>query len=987
MGFLRRLRWTFIIACAFLALLVAASVLVTQTGMTINLDGLRDKIEAAATEALGREVQVTGTLAIIPTLRPTLTVQDVHITNPPRWRGSDLMRLNSARIQIDILSLLRGRLEIQELAAQGVDVALESTATGENNWQLNRWRLDTKTDTAPGLQFAGLERLVLQDVAVTYLAGKSQSVYALRFEGITGAIPSDGPLDLAIQGAFQEQPYTIQLAGGPIGDLMIHRKPWEMDLAMTAKGAHLRVSGIVAEPTAATSTDLRLEVAGDRIGDLSPWLGVSPAVDAPYSVTGQLALLATEHRLSVEHAQLGQTRFSGDLGLRDILTRPVFYANLSFSLLDPKGFEGLFAPESKAEEKTDRGSTPILDWRLLILPKRVKFEDADVDLRAERVLLEPTDLTRVFLKGRFRNGRMEKSDFQVRIGDTSLKGDLALDLRDGTPAAALNLHSENVNVGELLGALAITNAVDASAGRLQMTLSGHGKTVGGFLEQADFSANLENGQWLLDDPHLPGQTRIRVDKGILTASADRPIALSLDGAIDRTPVKIELQGASMAALINPPERVKLRLSAEAAGNRLELNGGVALPIEQTKLSLELSLRGKRLDRLEPVLGVQLPPLGAYAAKATLNTVKDGYYLSNLDLFVGQSHLYGGAALQITNQRPHVQIGLSASTLQLNDFFGPELAVGSLLGDAKQIASPAPDTAAKTATAWEELLDPEFLQSFDGGVEIKTIRVLSGKDPLGSGHVVATLVDGHLSISPMRLQLPSGSVAGRFALAPLQTGLAAELSLKADRFDYGITARRIDPETEMGGLITLDVNLTSRGPNLAGLFTKASGHAHFAIWPARFEAGVMDIWAMNVFTAAMPKVEGPGSSRINCIVGRLNSHEGIMSPELFVIDTTKVRAAGSGRIDMTQDSLDLVLVPRVKKAKLFSLDTPVLIQGTFSDFEVTVTSADLLRTTARLAFEVYYLPLALLLKTGVGVIPDDGHDLCDQPMAWSGDPLR
>jgi uncharacterized protein involved in outer membrane biogenesis len=786
-----------------------------------------------------------------------------------------------------------------------------------------------------------------------------------------------------VQGTFQDQPYLLQVIGGPIEHLLRADQPWPVDAFASAVGAQLQLQGSIGDPASGSGIDLALELSGNRLGDLAPWLAmIDPEIDLVYNMSGQLKLTDEALELTLDNGQLGRTRFAGKLGWHPVETDPLLFAQLHFAVFDQREIELAFGLAPPATEPTP--PMEILELPVLrLLGEWPEVTDADLALSADRVILEPNDITQVAITGRFRDGRMEHAPFRMTVGDTRLEGDLALNVQGDVPEAAFDLTAEQVNIGRLLSNLNVAKDVDASVERLRLLLRGRGVTLGQLLEQSDLSVTLDNGQWLLDNPDLPGKTRIQVRKGSIRSPIGEPITLALDGAIDRTPIKLELQGITMQQLIDPPERVKLSLKIDAAGNRFELDGAVALPIELSRLTLDLAAEGERLDTLENLLGVELPPLGPYRLQASLNMVKDSYSLRDMDFFVGSSHLYGSAELQITNQRPQFGINLSASTLQFDDFLGDSIF------DAISGKTPRGNrqTSADLDKYWEDLFSREVMTSLDASINLKATQVLSGKDSLGNGEMALTLFNGKLAISPVRLKVPAGEINGRFTLSYDKTGLASEASVKVERFDYGILARRIDPKTDMGGRLTLDMTLSSLDPDLKNVLMRPSGHIHFAIWPAQFEAGVMDIWALNAFTALMATSPEEDVSQVNCIVGRFNVNTGIMDPELLVIDTTRVRAAGEGRIDLGNDTLDLVVVPRVKKSKILTLETPVMLRGGFQNFEVEVTSVDLLKTTARLAFELYHLPLAVLLRSGTGTIPADGFDLCDNPLQWSGDPLR
>jgi hypothetical protein len=95
---------------------------------------------------------------------------------------------------------------------------------------------------------------------------------------------------------------------------------------------------------------------------------------------------------------------------------------------------------------------------------------------------------------------------------------------------------------------------------------------------------------------------------------------------------------------------------------------------------------------------------------------------------------------------------------------------------------------------------------DAKVDVRVEQVLSGKDDLGSGMLTAQLGDGRFSVEPLTLDLPGGSADLAFALEADKQGLSLGTRARIEKLNYGILARRIDPASTTGGIISLDLDL-------------------------------------------------------------------------------------------------------------------------------------------------------------------------------------
>ena len=101
----------------------------------LPLSPLSAPLSAAASYAIGREVSFDGDITLAPTLVPTLEITDVSLGNPEGHEGK-LAHLGRVYLEVDLLSLLRQKIVIEEFSAQQVRVELVAYEGGSGNWQL-----------------------------------------------------------------------------------------------------------------------------------------------------------------------------------------------------------------------------------------------------------------------------------------------------------------------------------------------------------------------------------------------------------------------------------------------------------------------------------------------------------------------------------------------------------------------------------------------------------------------------------------------------------------------------------------------------------------------------------------------------------------------------------------------------------------------------------------------------------------------------------
>jgi hypothetical protein len=177
-----------------------------------------------------------------------------------------------------------------------------------------------------------------------------------------------------------------------------------------------------------------------------------------------------------------------------------------------------------------------------------------------------------------------------------------------------------------------------------------------------------------------------------------------------------------------------------------------------------------------------------------------------------------------------------------------------------------------------------------------------------------------------------------------------------------------------------LELTGTAPSLDAIMSHASGKIDFAVWPSDVRAGIFDLWSVNVMLALLPFIDPRSESRVNCVVGRFDLNDGKLRDDTFVLDTTRVRVRGAGGANFETEAIGFRFRPRAKGLALLSLQTPLQVTGTFTDFSVGVEAGDVLATILRLLGSVIVVPFEWLTQ---GPLPRDGADVCTDPLRQTG----
>ncbi|MBW2682405.1 MAG: AsmA family protein, partial [Deltaproteobacteria bacterium] len=480
------------------------------------------------------------------------------------------------------------------------------------------------------------------------------------------------------------------------------------------------------------------------------------------------------------------------------------------------------------------------------------------------------------------------------------------------------------------------------------------------------------------DPDNSEPSRYQIDKCLGSMLPGKPLELDMSGSLTSTPYTLAVNIASLEEFLTE-NRSWMEIKAEIAGTKLLFKGDINLAEAHRSLALKGSVSGENLNTLNNLLHLDLPPMGPYGVEADLLLKKNYLEMKNLVVKTGSSGLNGTAQITKGEGKTEAKVEFISPLIQIDDFIfddwswskDDEPSSADNSGAGHERAAPVTDKDDASGGNNRKLLDPDVLDNFDIALSLHSEKVLLGEEELGSGSLKATLRNGRIAIEPLKLNVPGGSVELSASLKPGNVKSDASLRAVMSNFDIGILARRSKPESKMGGMVNLDVDLQSSAASFDQILANGNGYFDFSGQLTNLSAGIIDLWAVNLIAAIVSSTD-ENESNINCAVGRWQVNDGSLTPDIFFIDTSKIRICGSGEIDFVTNRIDLIISPTAKKAEFFSLATPLEVHGNFSDIQFGIKKGGVVGTVAKFITSPIVVPIK---RTVSKEIPEDGSDAC------------
>ena len=244
----------------------------------VNPNTWRPQIEAAAQRSTGRALSL-GQLSLIPSLSPTIGVTDLALANLPDGSRPQMVTVSRAEVQLALLPLLAGRVEIARLVLVHPDILLEFDQAGRPNWQFGT-PTAAASPAAPAAPRSALEVLVralrIEDGTLTW---RGKNAAPIRFDLHlleAGASGPEAPVTLNARGSYAGEAIALSAQTGPLSRLLdtTAATPWPLKATIETPGARLAIDGSLTHPLTASGEALSIDGAAVNLSALDGLLGL-----------------------------------------------------------------------------------------------------------------------------------------------------------------------------------------------------------------------------------------------------------------------------------------------------------------------------------------------------------------------------------------------------------------------------------------------------------------------------------------------------------------------------------------------------------------------------------------------------------------------------------------------------------------------------------------------------------------------------------------
>ncbi|MHB0919085.1 MAG: AsmA family protein, partial [Thiobacillus sp.] len=448
-----------------------------------------------------------------------------------------------------------------------------------------------------------------------------------------------------------------------------------------------------------------------------------------------------------------------------------------------------------------------------------------------------------------------------------------------------------------------------------------------------------------------------------------PLSVTAQGQYRGLKLKAQAQGASVLTLRDVKTPYRLKLTGTIGPTTVRADGTITHLAKLSAIDLKIGLSGGSLAELYPLFGIVLPDTPPYATQGRFLRQAQRWRYEKFSGRIGRSDLAGTLQVDTGGKRRKLTATLASRQLHLAD-------LGPLVGsDHSSAASASGVLAADQPAAGHRVLPTTPFRSkrwpqMDADVTFKAASIKHNAAlPIDTLSTRLQLKDAVLTLDPLRVGVAGGSLAGSLVLDARQQPIRARADLNARKIRLARLFPTFDQNKASIGQLNGDISLRGRGDTVAAMLGSADGKLAMVINEGEISKLMMESVGLHLLEILQLKISGDKPIRIRCGVADFDVKQGVMQSNILVFDTDITRIGGSGSIDLGKEQLDLTLTPKSRKLSLVSLRTPIHVQGSFVDPQVSLDKTTLAaRGLGALALGLVNPLLALLplIETGPGL---------------------
>ncbi|MDB5381154.1 MAG: AsmA family protein [Rhodospirillales bacterium] len=408
----------------------------------------------------------------------------------------------------------------------------------------------------------------------------------------------------------------------------------------------------------------------------------------------------------------------------------------------------------------------------------------------------------------------------------------------------------------------------------------------------------------------------------------------------------------------------IALTIQNGPTEATIEGRLRNPFGLIGADLRLSLTGPDLALLTPLTGVPVPQTPAYRIAGRLDYSKTSYRFTEIEGVVGRTDIGGTLTVDTSGVKPDVTAVLRSNRVDMADL------AGFIGGNPGRDAAPRTDAASAGRVLPNSPVNIPKFEAANVHLQYEAGQVLGNATPLDNFRASLELVDGVVTLRPLRFGVGPGAIESEIVLTPQQGGnVHAVATINFQQVDIGRLMRAAG--SRGGGALNGRANIESTGRSLADLLARGNGSLFLSTAGGNLSAFIVDLSGLRLGNALLSGLGLPDRTDLRCFVADFVLRNGVLHTRAALLETSDALISATGTVRLSDERIDMRLRSESKRPTIGALPTSLVLSGTFSDPAITPEVVELgVRGGLAVALGFAALPLAILptIELGIGDDP-------------------
>jgi uncharacterized protein involved in outer membrane biogenesis len=453
-----------------------------------DLNELKPHISKAVLESTGRELTINGDINLDIGFTPILVLTDISFQNAPWGSRPEMAKLKRFEIQVAILPLIRGNIEIKRFILIEPDILVETNKHGDLNLvfetpektEIEEKETRTEPEDVIKLPVLTFNKLGIEDGRITYRDGKSGKTINVNLNRLTATAEGmDSPVEVSLNGDINAELFEAKGILGPLRGLTNPEEVWPVKLEVEALNSTLNLEGGVEDVLAGRGIEMDFRIQIQDWTELSRFTGSPIPVKETFDFSGHAKDTGIKsYSMSDLKIRLGSNEINGSTLINMAEKKPYLEANLYSELIDLRPIlskEGVKENQEISDKEPTKKREKLFPDNPLPL-EGLNLVDGIFNIRVNKMILPQLVIDNLEVGTELKGAQLDVQPLKASIGGGTLKGDMSLKALENSADLAALLEIDSLNIGNMLKDLGITDVLEGDL-EVDLDLMGKGDSI------------------------------------------------------------------------------------------------------------------------------------------------------------------------------------------------------------------------------------------------------------------------------------------------------------------------------------------------------------------------------------------------------------------------------------------------------------------------------------------------------------------------------